>query len=84
MATLMDHTRRTRTRGTPDNIIPFMESALLAVIYDQPGHYGNPRRVAELSVRAAIRRGGRTDAGQELVMSDMERSAWEAANPLPA
>lgn len=83
MATLLDHARRTQTRGTPDNLTPFMESAVLRVIYDQPGHYGNPRRVAASSVRAAIRRGGRTDAGQELVMSDTERAAWDAANPIP-
>ena len=84
MATMLDHTRRTQTRGTPDNIIPFMESAVLRVIYDGPGRYGNPRRVAELSVRAAIRAGRTTDAGQELVMSDTERVAWELAHPLPA
>jgi hypothetical protein len=43
---------------------------------------GNPRRYAEVLVRAAIRRNGHTDAEQRLDLSDGERAEWLAANPL--
>jgi len=80
MATLIDHKRRTRTTGTVDSLVPFMESALMRATKHRPA---NLRRYCESSVRAAIRRNGRTDAGQELQMTPEERTAWEIANPLP-
>lgn len=40
------------------------------------------RRYAEILVRAAIRRDGYTDAGQRLVLSDVEREQWERLFPL--
>jgi hypothetical protein len=43
---------------------------------------GNPDRYARSVVRAAIRRSGRTDAGQYLNLTDAERTAWERRNPL--
>jgi hypothetical protein len=41
------------------------------------------KRYAAICVRAAIRRGGMTDADQRLVMSAIEREQWELDNPLP-
>jgi hypothetical protein len=42
----------------------------------------NAQRYAEAIVRAAIRRDGHTYAHQRLILSDSERAAWLARNPL--
>lgn len=81
MATLIDHTRRTRTDSVDvETLTGFMVTALMRATKHRPS---NIQRYCESSVRAAIRRGGRTDAGQELRMSEAERTTWEAAHPLP-
>jgi len=80
MATLVDHKRRTRTEGTVESLEQLMVNGLIGATKHKPRDLG---RYCASSVRAAIRRGGRTDAGQELEMSETERAAWELANPLP-
>lgn len=83
MATLLDHKRHTKTHGTPDNLIPGMVTEMMFTPHAKR-LTGNGRiRYAEQSVRAAIRAGRQTDSGQELIMSDAERDAWERSNPLP-
>lgn len=80
MATLIDHQAKTRTEGTVSELVAIMVCDLMKVTSHRPTAL---RRYCESSVRAAIRRAGRTDANQELLMNPAEYNAWSAANPLP-
>lgn len=81
MATLRDHKHRTDTRGTVENLQSLMVTAQV-IAYPLRLKGAGRIRACEALVRGAIRRGGMTDARQELLMSDDERSAWDAANPI--
>lgn len=79
MATLVDHTNKSITKGAVENLTELMVTAQMSASTFRPKAR---ERHAQAVVRSAIRRGGRTDAGQEMVMDDQERAAWDAANPL--
>lgn len=82
MATLVDHGARSKTHGTVDNLTGLMVAAQVSA-YRMRLAPAAKVRACEALVRAAIRRGGLTDARQELVLSAEERETWERANPLP-
>lgn len=84
MATLIDHKKRSITRGSVENLQEFMITAAMSTPHARRLRNRDARvRYATALVRGAIRRGARTDVGQELRMSDDERAAWESNNPIP-
>src|SRR5690606_4854962 len=84
MATLIDHKKRSITHGSDENLQEFMITAAMSTPHALRLRYRDARaRCATALVRGAIRRGARTDVGQDLRMSDEERQAWESNNPIP-
>lgn len=79
MAKLIDHTHKSQTLGSVDSLIELMITSQM----NASKFKGAAReRHATAVVKAAVRRGGRTDAKQQLIMSGDERQRWEAAHPI--
>lgn len=79
MATLIDHLHNTDTPGTAERLFELMVSAEAAATRHRPADLN---RYALITTRAAVRAGRRTpSAKQELLLSRVERAAWEDANP---
>ena len=80
MAQLLDHKSKTRTSGSVESLIELMITSQMNV---SKFKCAARERHATNVVKAAVRRGGRTDAKQQLIMSDEERHRWETDNPTP-
>lgn len=83
MATLVHHNKggqQVKTHGTVENLQSLMVTSLKSATKFRPADLD---RYVKSSVKAAIRRQGITDAGDELIMSAEERANWERENPLP-
>ena len=81
MAKLVDHRRKTTTPGSIENLVALMVTAQMGASRFK---CADRERYAVAVVKSAIRRNGRTDAQQQLVMSGDDRERWEAANPIPS
>ena len=81
MAKLVDHKWKTTTSGSVENLTELMITAQMVASKFKGA---DRERHAVAVIKSAIRRNGRTDARQQLIMSDDERQRWEAANPIPS
>ena len=83
MATLINDARQTITNGTPERLTPYMVNAAMTT----PHARRLTSKVARVKYATALTRnairGGLPVEGLRLVMSDSERAAWDADNPLP-
>lgn len=79
MATLIDHREKTKTHGTVDNLTSLAETILMTRYRAKPA---NKRRAVASLMKGAIRRDGAAE-GLQIEMSEDERAAWNAANPIP-
>src|SRR5690606_12053144 len=84
MATLIDHATRTVTHGVATRLTELMITPMMSSPHARRLKGAGRERYAHAVVLAAVRRGGRTDARQELRFDTWdEYLTWSAAVGVP-
>ena len=84
MATLIDHATRTVTHGVATRLTELMITSMMSSPHARRLKGTGRERYARASALAAIRRGGRTDAQQELRFDTWDEClTWSAAVGAP-